>query len=197
MVQGLVLDRIQSIHKGNDIFKERCCRLSYGVVCRELYKPNSPRHMGKKVTLDPMDGKRWVDDQIIWLIEQGKSVPADGVLKPFFIKRKPGEESSPWEVKVVMSSIPQTQLPTNVSQAGARKLCDVSTILKDKDLDMKLKNRHWYNRGDKYWRFRFDIKVVVGAADLKFLLMTKDKRVISRDHGAINVRWEPASTRDQ
>ena len=58
---------------------------------------------------------------------------------------------------------------------------------------MKLKNRHWYNRGEKFWRFKFDIKVVIGAADLKFQLLTKDKRVINEDHDSIEVTWQPAT----
>lgn len=57
---------------------------------------------------------------------------------------------------------------------------------------MKLKNRHWYSRGAKYWRFKFDIKAVVGAADLKFLLLTKDQKVISDEHSAIEVVWHAA-----
>ena len=55
---------------------------------------------------------------------------------------------------------------------------------------MKLKNRHWYNRGEKYWRFKFDIKAVVGAADLKFVLLTKEKKIISDEHEAIGVVWQ-------
>jgi hypothetical protein len=58
---------------------------------------------------------------------------------------------------------------------------------------MKLKNRHWYSSGRKYWRFRFDVKVLLGAADLKFVLLTKDKRVISKDHETIKVVWQPAT----
>lgn len=58
---------------------------------------------------------------------------------------------------------------------------------------MKLKNRRWYNRGPKYWRFRFDIKAVVGAADLQFVMLTKDKRVINSDHNAIEVVWQAAT----
>ena len=55
---------------------------------------------------------------------------------------------------------------------------------------MKLKNRHWYNRGEKYWYFRFDIKAVIGAADLKFMLLTKEQKVISDEHNAIEIIWQ-------
>lgn len=42
----------------------------------------------------------------------------------------------------------------------------------------------------KYWRIRFDVKAVVGAADLKFVLLSKDKKVISEEHNAIEVKWQ-------
>ena len=57
---------------------------------------------------------------------------------------------------------------------------------------MKEKNRHWYSRRERYLRFRFDVKAVVGAADLKFVLLTKDKKVINDDYNAIEVVWQPA-----
>lgn len=55
---------------------------------------------------------------------------------------------------------------------------------------MKLKNRHWYNRGEKYWVFRFDIKAVIGAADLKFILLTKENKIVSDEHTAIEIFWQ-------
>ena len=55
---------------------------------------------------------------------------------------------------------------------------------------MKLKNRHWYQRGEKYLRAKFDIKVILGAADLKFQLQSKTKDVLSKDHDEIQVKWE-------
>lgn len=59
---------------------------------------------------------------------------------------------------------------------------------------MKLKNRHWYSRGRKYWRFRFDVKAKVGAADLKFVLVTKDQQEItSENNDAIEIIWQAAT----
>lgn len=55
---------------------------------------------------------------------------------------------------------------------------------------MKLKNRHWYNRGDKYLRAKFNIKVILGAADLKFQLQTKNSVILNNAHDAIEVKWE-------
>ena len=58
---------------------------------------------------------------------------------------------------------------------------------------MKLKNRHWYNfNKKKYYRFKFDVKVVLGSADLKFIMLSKDRKVLSQNHDSIEVTWEPA-----
>lgn len=96
------MDRIQTIGRGNMIFKERCCRVSYGVRCREEYQPEKNKaHVGQKVVEDPRDGKKYVENQIDWFVKQvrcpsaielpeklmkanlqGENVPSDGFSKP-------------------------------------------------------------------------------------------------------------------
>ena len=90
-----------------------------------------------------------------------------------------------------MSTEPSERLPTSMDQDGAKVLCGVESVLKDKGVDMKLKNRHWYSKGEKYLRVRFDIRVILGAADLKFQIQSKNKVVLNNDYDAIQVRWDP------
>ena len=106
------------------------------------------------------------------------------------MKIKPGREDKLWQTHVVMSTVPSDQLPSSLNQDGARRLCDVESVLKDRGVEMKLKNRHWYQRGEKYLRAKFDIKVILGAADLKFQLQSKTKDILSKDHDEIQVKWE-------
>lgn len=70
VVQGLVMDRIQTISRGNEIFTERCCRMSYGIIGMEEYNPNLPRHIGQPTWKDARDGKTWVENQIQWFVKQ-------------------------------------------------------------------------------------------------------------------------------
>ena len=70
VVQGLVMERIQFISRGEAVFKQRCCRISYGVKCLREYNPTNPRHMGQDIILDKRDGKRYIDDQIDWFVKQ-------------------------------------------------------------------------------------------------------------------------------
>ena len=90
-----------------------------------------------------------------------------------------------------MSTEPRERLPTSLDQYGAKILCGVVSDLKEKGVEMKLKNRHWYNKGERYLRVRFDIRVILGAADLKFQLQSQDKVVLNNDYDAIQVRWDP------
>ena len=73
------MDRIQTIGRGSMIFKERCCRVSYGVRCREEYSESNKAHVGQKVVLDPRDGKRYVENQIDWFVKQ---VSSQSILTP-------------------------------------------------------------------------------------------------------------------
>ena len=86
---------------------------------------------------------------------------------------KPGDEGKPWKTNVVVSNAPMEQLPTNLGQDGAQILCSVESVLKDTGIDMKLKNRHWYNIGEKYVRARFDVKVCRSSVILPFQFHTQ------------------------
>ena len=54
----------------------------------------------------------------------------------------------------------------------------------------KLKNRHWWNMGQKYHRINYVIKVALGAADLRFELWHNGMK-LSKDN-PIKVEWHAA-----
>lgn len=91
----------------------------------------------------------------------------------------------------MMSTLPREQLPTSLYQGGSTHLCDIESGLTEQGMDLKLKNRHWYNFRRPYLRLYFDVRVVLGAADLKFQLISKGREIISQDHEVIHVKWEP------
>lgn len=51
----------------------------------------------------------------------------------------------------------------------------------------KLKNRHWWNTGEKYHRIEYVVKVALGPADIQFELWHNGQK-ISNDH-PIKVEW--------
>jgi hypothetical protein len=117
----------------------------------------------------------------------------DGVAKPFKRKLDPGQERMPWSCQILMSTNPATQLPQSLRGQGAKAVCAVQSLMNDKD--MKLKNRHWYNRKPRYFRAEFSVRVLVGQASLKFEVVGKDG-VVSTGSEDIKVQWMMSTSED-
>ena len=193
VVHGIVIDRCQELRQGTGVYKERCCRSSYGIVIRQPYDPIA--HQGEDVVVDPRDNKKWAERQIHWFLRQGQNISvAEGIKHRYRLKLDLGDERVPWKTQIVMSSLPANQLPKSMKREGAKPVCIVESVLGN--TDMKLKNRHWYNFAPQYQRADFDVKVIVGAADLKFQLWGKDGRM-SKDHEEIEVQWNSPSATGQ
>ena len=68
--KGNVADRVQKLKMGQSVLGWRCCRASYGTLCKILYDPQKPSHHGLKAQLDPLDNKLYVMDCIDWFVKQ-------------------------------------------------------------------------------------------------------------------------------
>jgi hypothetical protein len=66
-----VMDRVQRIKEDKVVYKERCCRNSYGILVRQLYDPQL--HQGEDIETDPRDRKKWAINQIDWFIKKVSS----------------------------------------------------------------------------------------------------------------------------
>ena len=71
VVHGLVLARIQASRGGPQIYSQRCCPVSYGVVCRQRYDPQI--HQGEDLVKDPYSKGHWAENQITWVVRQVRS----------------------------------------------------------------------------------------------------------------------------
>lgn len=67
VVKGLVMERAQTVEQDIPVWSGRCCRVSYGILCRRIYKPKE--HFGEPTVKDPLTGELWVEDQIDWIIK--------------------------------------------------------------------------------------------------------------------------------
>lgn len=68
VVKGLVMDRSQALHRGVVVYTGKCCRVSYGAICRLPY--DSKLHYGEPTIRDQFTKELWVEDQIDWLIRE-------------------------------------------------------------------------------------------------------------------------------
>jgi len=78
---------------------------------------------------------------------------------------------------------------------ACRSVCKVESDLASLSLSLfKLKNRHWWNSGEKYHRVEYCIKVAFGPADINFELWHEGLK-LSKDN-AISVEWHAAPAPD-
>ncbi|RAH50576.1 Hsp70 family protein [Aspergillus brunneoviolaceus CBS 621.78] len=187
VVHGLVMDRTQQLKRGVVTFGSRCAPVSYGIICNKLYSKDF--HLGERVQIDPRDNRMYVLDQIDWLVIRGYPIDSAGVTKEFHLKTDVGRENEPWKVQIVMSTRMPGELPRSLHHEGVQTVCNLD-IFTD-NVDKKLKNRHWYSSKPAFWRTSFEVKVVVGPADLTFQLWSKGERIRSK-HEPISVHWMPA-----
>lgn len=68
--KGLVGDRIRRLKVGKPVLKWRCCRASYGTICKEVYDPSNPVHIGRPTVKDLMNGKLYVTQSIAWFVKK-------------------------------------------------------------------------------------------------------------------------------
>lgn len=119
-------------------------------------------------------------------------MPHTGIEKEFRLKLQRDSNEEVWKVHIVMLTLSPANLPHSMKQSGGvHQVCslDIATGCANK----KQKNRHWYNLKPVYWRAIFDVRVVVGLADLKFQLWNKDnRRITSKEHEPIRVKWDAA-----
>jgi hypothetical protein len=80
---------------------------------------------------------------------------------------------------------------TNTKRIGCQTLCEITSDFSSLALtSFKLKNRHWWNAGQKYHRINYVIKVSLGPADIRFELWHNGQK-LNKDN-TIKVEWHAA-----
>ncbi|KIW32228.1 uncharacterized protein PV07_03788 [Cladophialophora immunda] len=191
VVQGLVSYRAQEIGQDCTPIVQRCAPVSYGVVVNQKY--SQQRHFGQRVVRDKRDGKKWAVDQIEWLIRKGDKITDNGIEKIFKAKLSPAQYRKPWKAQFVVSTRPADALPKSMAERDhVRTLCTVSVNLHL--VERLVRNKHWWNFGERYELAHFRVKLIPGHADLKFRLISGGRLVNSEDD-QVKVDWSSGSHR--
>lgn len=198
--KGNVADRIQKLKSGQSVLGWRCCRASYGTLCKVAYDPQNRAHIGLKTEIDAYDGKLYVMDYIDWLIKKGEPVSIDQPkVASFNRKCQPATSYVPhpprvFPTAIICSEVDREFLPPTMN-SSCRSICKVESDFSSVPLSLfKLKNRHWWNTGKKYHRINYNVKVLIGAADISFELWHEGVKV-SKDN-SIKVEWQASPPPD-
>lgn len=114
-------------------------------------------------------------------------------------QRKIGLDSEDeiWQAEIVMSSSPR--LPSSMKGDDVITVCTVEAtfpkrILRQVRGGQKIEGyqliKPWWKKDSGYILVEFELCVIVGSADVRFQLKTRDGRTFSDDHVDIEIAWE-------
>jgi hypothetical protein len=114
--KGLVVDRVRKLLTSHSVLGWRCCRASYGTMCKILYDHKNPDHLGKQIVRDPLNGKWYIMQAIAWFVKKGEPVSVDTPIVHNFIKKiSPGDPRKAFPTSVIESGLEASRLPDQMT----------------------------------------------------------------------------------
>lgn len=114
--KGLVADRVRKLVTSHSVLGWRCCRASYGTMCKILYDKKNPEHQGRQLVKDPMNGKLYIMQAIAWFVKKGEPVSVDTPIVHNFIKKvNPGDPRMAFPTTVIESEVEAARLPDQMN----------------------------------------------------------------------------------
>lgn len=115
--KGLVSDRVRKLLTSHSVLGWRCCRASYGTLCKILYDKKNPEHEGKALVRDPMNGKLYIVQSIAWFVKKGEPVSVDQPIVHRFVKKvSPGDPRRAFPTSVVECNLDGPRLPEQMNE---------------------------------------------------------------------------------
>jgi hypothetical protein len=92
-----------------------------------------------------------------------------------------------FKVRVVWSSAEAGNLPQNLADRNINALCVVE--INPEHINKTAKNKHWWNKGPKYYEAEFELRLIPTFAALRFEVLTGGKLVEPQDK-VLRVDWD-------
>jgi molecular chaperone DnaK (HSP70) len=73
--KGIVTDRVRKLNTNVPVITWKCARASYGTLAKTIYNKHDPEHIGKQTFQDPLNGKHYVQNSIVWFIKKVSNTP--------------------------------------------------------------------------------------------------------------------------
>ncbi|KAF4628876.1 hypothetical protein G7Y89_g9275 [Cudoniella acicularis] len=199
VMKGLVIDRLKKLETGQPVLRIRRARISYGILSAVPYDPKY--HEGEEVVTDPVDGRQYANNMIKWIIKKGDRITPNKLidLHKWTTAYNPGETVRIKSDQIVISHAEEYELPESLLDSGVEHLCEITSDfsrVRDRELKAAYKPRTWHQlRGELYYLLEYDVKVLLGPADIKFQLWFKGRRYENEDQ-SLSLQWVEDSRSD-
>jgi hypothetical protein len=204
VARGLVANELPSVSKKSQpkVLQNWISRRSYGIVGRKIFDPNKHLLIDKidqKDEISQLTSKTWAGNQITWVIKKGQTLTTSDSIKikgVAFINPNATEddEEEHWTSRMVASDSDPTNLPSSTSQGGSEKFCVIESDLRSHADEFEKEEKSWYQKGKTRLVARYEIRVLIRPADVKFELYFKDKKL--SEQRDLSVAWGDGSSLD-
>lgn len=195
-----MIDRVQRLSAQIPMIS-RVSRASYGVLFREKY--NKKIHANQAPVRDPLDGRKWVYDQIKWLISAGERINEFKPLEHSYERSVPFKTpEAKWSERVISYTGPHDQRPNWLANGALPKnvwvVRDFPFVWNPRYEEVrngtvKAKWKKGWPPGAKFWRIKYELKIFVLPADLGFELWCGNRMLeVADSHQAVQLDLEVA-----
>ncbi|KAH6665971.1 hypothetical protein B0J14DRAFT_660106 [Halenospora varia] len=182
--KGIVYDRMQRLVYGNSVMRTRHSRASYGILFNKIY--NKSEDKGRQTIRDPVDGKKYVKNEIYWFLEKGDEINEDIPARFSWSHRTTFENpNETWRDVFVSSRLPPELLPQQYDERHTKKIEEVISTAVAKNFTSK---RTIPVVGKKFLEIKYDIQVAVDEDNLR--IQTSINGALTGECRVVNVPWE-------
>ncbi|CZR70252.1 uncharacterized protein PAC_20153 [Phialocephala subalpina] len=184
--KGLVIDRFQQFFNNLPVVPIQSNSSSYGILCKEKYDSN--KHPGQSSTKNQLNGKKYAEDQIDWIVRKDENHEKDTPVSRFYsLLFDPSRTAGRLSFSIVTSTEDPDRLPTFLDGTGsARILCHVTSgeaLLYHGDVVQK----RGLTGKKPYYRVDFELLATIGVGKMKFTLRFLGENDRPQ---ALKVQWE-------
>ncbi|CZR65459.1 uncharacterized protein PAC_15359 [Phialocephala subalpina] len=187
--KGLVIDRLQHFSDHASVISIRSTSASYGILCREVY--NKRRHSGQPFVKDQLDGIKYADNQIDWIVVRGQN-PAqeDTVIRRYSRVVSPENPPESWGFAVVRSQAKPDKLRTFIEgHRGPRIICHA---MSDGEAGSNrapiIHRRELMTKKYRFCRIDYELSATVGLGKMKFQIKIFGQADSKRE--TLKVAWQ-------
>ncbi|KAK5463042.1 hypothetical protein LTS15_002754 [Exophiala xenobiotica] len=179
----------------------RISRVSFGVLCTDLFDDTNPAHHGLRGRRDPSDGEQYITNTIHWLINVGDLLPVDHIIRvrrrhTFRLNQKTlvCKEQLWISEKTHKSGYRMSHTENEGAEEEGRIMVDLTPLRAQPETYLKT-----YGKPDgtcyTFWEIEFDLCLVIDDRNLRFeaRLPTNSEEVTSSMNISIAAAFVPGT----
>ncbi|KAG5294893.1 hypothetical protein I7I48_11600 [Histoplasma ohiense] len=194
--RGLVIDRVHRLRHGHSVLSTRCSSSSYGIVVNNRVRTGkTPPSYNSHVKISPYDGRRYIVNQVQWLLERGQIIQHRYICQKLDRVFEATSSEIDWKILIAMSRSPAARLPRTIDEGDACVICEIESRVGGELLRQHArpaKQKRWSSiRKAELQKIQYEVRLYIESSCLTFEVWLGDQVIGNSDE--IPVAWQYTS----